>query len=256
MRRVICKTNNKQKVIRLSWLSLLLPIGVNAGIAFNNDAAMGSDELGIPEPLVFDLVRPLGSPKGEIELNLFANHNSYDNSLSWSPEIEYVFADGYGVELELPYNNSKLQEYKVAFQGTFGTLMQGKMIHGWQLIARKGLNEQINSSDLLYLNGVRISKKFSTMNMIGIRKPIFEKAMHSKLIINNALFFHTTAKHTLGIEVNHEINESGDWRYRLTPQIHVTINQHRALQLGFGPSTLYSAQHTDWISAARFSYSF
>lgn len=82
MRRVICKTNNKQKVIRLSWLSLLLPIGVNAGIAFNNDAAMGSDELGIPEPLVFDLVRPLGSPKGEIELNLFANHNSYDNSLS------------------------------------------------------------------------------------------------------------------------------------------------------------------------------
>jgi hypothetical protein len=256
MRMIPIQTHNILIVSCFLWLSLLLPLSVNANLSFKNDAAMGSDEIGIPEPLVFDLVRPLGSPKGEIELNLFANHNSYDNSLSWSPEIEYVFADGYAVELELPYNNSKPQEYKVAFQGTFGTIMQGNMIHGWQLIARKGLNEQINSSDLLYLNGVRISKEFSTMNMIGIRKPIFEKSSYSKLLINNALFFHTTAKYTLGVEVNHEINESGDWRYRLTPQIHVMINQHRALQLGFGPSTLHSAQHTEWISAARFSYSF
>jgi len=240
---------------RLLVLLFIIPVSVSITFA-NNDSSMGSDGLGIPEPIVFDLVRPLGSPKGEVEINFFANRGSSDGALSWSPEIEYVFSDGYAFEIELPYNNSSLQEYKIALQGTLGILMQGKMIHGWQFIARKALGEQINSSDFLYLNGVRLSTAFSTMNMIGIRKPIFEKIVDTKLLINNALFFHTIVDYTLGIELNHEIDKYGYWRYRLTPQLHVMINDNKSLQVGFGPSTLNASNAVEWISSARFSYSF
>ena len=109
----------------LSWL---LPTVSQAASSqkLNNDAATGSDELDIPEPLVFDLVRPLGSPQGELEVNFFASRINGQGQLSWSPEIEYVIADGYAVELELPHTNGSLDEYKMALQGTAGTLLGGQ----------------------------------------------------------------------------------------------------------------------------------
>jgi hypothetical protein len=63
------------------------------------DAALGSAMPHVPEPLLFDLVRPLGE--------------HVDSSIvEWAPEIEYAFADGYAVELEFPFVDSDLVEYK------------------------------------------------------------------------------------------------------------------------------------------------
>lgn len=239
------------------FLSLLsLSALVHANTQTYNDAAMGSDELGIPEPLIFDLVRPLGSPKGELEVNLFANESAETKTLAWSPEIEYVFADGYAIELELPYSNTTLQEFKIALQGTFGTLMQGRMIHGWQIIARKGIPEHIDTGDLLYLNGSRVSSRLSTMNMVGIRKSTFDYGNGYTKLVNSAWFYDASSKYTLGLEVNNEVDHQGHWRYRLTPQIHFSVKKHVAFQVGVGPSTLNKAKATDWILASRLSYSF
>jgi hypothetical protein len=239
------------------FLSLLtISASVFAHTQSYNDAAMGSDELGIPEPLIFDLVRPLGSPKGELEVNLFANESAEDKTLAWSPEIEYVFADGYAIELELPYSNTTLQEFKIAVQGTFGTLMQGQMIHGWQVIARKGFGAQMNAGDLLYLNGSRLSSRLSTMNMVGLRKSMFESGSGYTKLVNSAWFYDASPNYTLGLEINNEVDRQGHWRYRLTPQIHFSIKKHVSFQVGVGPSTLNKAKNTDWILASRLSYSF
>src|SRR5688500_18024187 len=70
--------------------------------------AQGDDR---PEPMVFDLVDPLGAPKGELEINTLMDFVPRTGKLEWQPEIEYAFADGYAAEFELPLENSTVQQY-------------------------------------------------------------------------------------------------------------------------------------------------
>ncbi len=241
-----------------SILVLLIPLAAiaNEQPSASSDAASSSQELGIPEPLIFDLVRPLGSPKGELEVNAFLNHTPGSGELQWSPEIEYSFADGYAVELELPYLNSQLQEYKLALQGTLGTLLEGKMVHGWQTIVRRARHEHAYSADALYLNGVRLSDKWSTMNMVGMRRTSFNGDGDLHGLVNSAWFYHASQKLVLGMELNNEFRPQRQWHYRLTPQLHYSFSDHRGIQLGVGPSRLADDRKSEWLSAIRFIYSF
>ncbi|UUX95403.1 hypothetical protein [Aquabacterium sp. J223] len=219
------------------------------------DAASGSDALGIPEPLVFDLVRPLGSPKGELEVNLYAAHGR-GQGLAWSPELEYVFADGHAVELELPHSRGTLDEIKVAVQGTFGGLWGGRMIHGWQFISRKALEAQPTHHDLLYLHGARWSDQWSSMHMVGLRHAESAASGPRTWLVNAALFWRASDRWTLGLEANLEHARPGGWGYRLTPQLHLPLRRNEALQLGLGPSTLNHDRKRRWLLVARFSRNF
>lgn len=81
-----------------------------------DEATFASSRLRIPEPMVFDLVRPLGAPKGELEVNSLFRMSEFGGRavLQWAPEVEYTFADGYGVEFEVPAENGQLEAYKFA----------------------------------------------------------------------------------------------------------------------------------------------
>lgn len=243
----------------LHYLIMLLAV-LSCGLAGKvyaepNDAVLSSEELGIPEPLVFDLVRPLGSPKGELEVNTLITRSSQTGEFAWAPEIEYAFADGYAVEFELPFQNSSLEEYKFGLQGTFGELLKGRMIHGWQALGRYGRQENVYSADILYLNGARISDKWSTLNMLGIRWADFGKREDIVALINNNLFYHFSRNLTLGVEMNNEIHEHKQWRYRLTPQLHYSFSSNKAVQIGGGPARLNNKK-SDWLLASRFIYTF
>jgi hypothetical protein len=111
------------------------------------------------EPMVFDLVRPLGAAKGELEINTLLDYSPRTGLLEWSPEIEYAYAKGYTIELELPVENTTLNQYKVTLQGTFGRLYSGKMIHGWQAIGRRIIDEKVYGADILYLNHYKFSEE-------------------------------------------------------------------------------------------------
>lgn len=221
-----------------------------------NDAVLSSQELGIPEPLVFDLVRPLGSPKGELEVNTLITRSSSADPFAWAPEIEYAFADGYAIELELPFENSLLEEYKLGLQGTFGELLNGRMIHGWQALGRHRRHENVYSADILYLNGFRFSDKWSTMNMLGVRGADFGKRGNVVALINNSFFYHYSRRLTLGVEANNEIHEQKQWRYRLTPQLHYSLSSDKAVQVGGGPARLGEDRKIDWLLTARFIQTF
>jgi len=225
-------------------------------VSETSDAASSSEEFGIPEPLVFDMVRPLGSPKGEMEVNAFLNQSTHGGPLQWSPELEYSFADGYAVELQLPYENSQLGEYQVAMQGTLPPLLQGKMVQGIQGIARKTHRANSHSADLLYLNGIRFSEKWSTMNMVGVRKTSFDGDGEMRGLLNSAWFYHVTSNFILGVEVNNEIHRKNNWHYRLIPQIHYSFDDNKAVQFGIGPSTLNEQKKVEKMMALRFVYSF
>ena len=204
--------------------------------------------------MVFDLVDPLGAPKGELEINTLLDYVPRTGKLEWQPEIEYVFADGYAAEFELPLENSTVQQYKVSLQGTFGKLAKGRMIHGWQAIGRRRTEEKAFAAEILYLNDYKFSKKWSMMNMFGVRRTALEESGDFVGVVNNSLFYSHTEKFSVGIELNSEIGERR-WRYRLTPQFQFSFARKAVFQFGGGPSQL-DRERTDWLITSRLVYSF
>lgn len=208
----------------------------------------------VPEPMLFDLVRPLGASRGELEVNTLAEH-ARSGSAEWAPEIEFAISDGLAVEFELPFEGGTLEKYKVAVQGTLGTLRGGRMIHGWQGIGYYGRETASYSWDLLYLNGAELQPRWSVFNMVGARRSDFSGERSYTALMNNSVFYDYSQKLTLGLELNHEIGQ-GAWRSRFAPQVHYDFNSHLHLQAGGGLSRLGEDGSTEWFTAWRLIYSF
>jgi hypothetical protein len=237
------------------FLLSMLPLTSHADF-MEGSAAHSSSSLRIPEPLLFDLVRPLGAKKGELEINTLAQQARGSGMLEWAPEIEYAIADNLAIELEFPLENSTLTDYKVALQGTFSQSSFKNMVHGWQVITLKSATESQYSADVLYINGYRLSDKFSTLNMVGIRRTEFGSNGDIVKLANNNLFYDFSPRFTYGLEINNEIHPGGDWRYSVVPQLHFDFNHHVTLQAGAGISKLNAAKKTEQVFATRLIYAF
>lgn len=262
------KKNLSVAAMRLSHIHIVLivlfmliasVVNITAATAadfIEGDAALGSDDPRIPEPMLFDLVRPLGAKKGELEINTLAEGSLESGPLNWAPEIEYAFADGYAVEFELPHENSLSKSYKFALQGTIGVSADRRMIQGWQVITKKSRVNGRYSSDALYLNGYRFSDKWSAMNMLGIRRTEVSGDGEFITLINNSIFYDQSQRLTYGLEINSEVNQNGNVRYRIIPQIHFDLNGHSSIQIGGGFSRLNPQKIPEKIVAMRLIYSF
>ncbi|MFN4261406.1 MAG: hypothetical protein ACK4RK_19140 [Gemmataceae bacterium] len=96
----------------------------------------------VPEPMVFDLIRPLGARKGELEVNVLGlvpfrrTRSPFSQFIfitgadevpdkregfEWAPEIEYAPFDNFALEFELPMFDGKVEAFKGAAQYTLGT---------------------------------------------------------------------------------------------------------------------------------------
>jgi hypothetical protein len=247
---------NKKFVFILSYIVLFTSIPVHADFV-EGSAGLGSSDPHIPEPLLFDLVRPLGARKGELEVNTLAQRNVNGGTLEWAPEIEYAFADGHALEFELPSENSKLTDYKIALQGTLSHHFNNpNLIQGWQVIVKKNRDLGKYSADALYINGYRFNPKWSTLNMLGIRKTEFSGNGKLTTLMNNSIFYDLNTKLTYGLEFNHEVDASGRWRYSYTPQIHADINRHLTIQTGLSFSKLSKLKKSEEVFALRVIYAF
>jgi hypothetical protein len=218
-------------------------------------AVYGDDR---PEPMIFDLVDPLGAKRGETEINTLLDFSPRTGQLEWSPEIEYSFADDYAVEFELPIENTSVKEYKVSLQGTFGKLDRGRMIHGWQAIGRRKNEEKAYAAEVLYLNDYKFSNKWSMMNMLGVRHTGIAKSGDFVGLLNNSVFYSFKENFSIGVEVNSEIDER-KWRYRVTPQIQYNFGANgkgSIVHFGGGPSQLNDRERTEWLLTSRVIYSF
>ena len=209
---------------------------------------------GRPEPMVFDLVDPLGAKKGEFELNTLLDYSPRTGQFQWSPEIEYSFKKGHAIELELPIENTTLSEYKISLQGTLGELFQGRMIHGWQAIGRRKNDEKEYGAEVLYLNHYKFSERWSTMNMFGFRQTAFNDDGDFVGLLNNSLFYKYHNRVSIGVELNSEMMSR--YHYRLTPQIQYAFSKKTTIQLGGGPSQLNEEKRIEWLITSRLVYDF
>lgn len=229
-----------------------------ARTVWSRRAVDGDDTPRIPEPMVFDLVRPLNARRGEAEVNVLGvfplNRNL--GEAEWAPEVEIALADGFAIEFELPFEEWSLKAYKFAGQLTFGTAFKDSFIHGAQGILEYDKDTGNVTPTLLYLAGVQFDEKWSALAMAGLRTELEgdDRGTRTETLFNFSLFRHVGDYTTVGLETNYSASLVGGTEFRLMPQVHQELQDHIMIQ--FGAGCLFTQEATVPEAAARLIYSF
>lgn len=236
----------------MKYLLLLL-------IAFNTFAADESSYEDyesisfIPEPMVFDLVRPLGSKKGQWEVNalVLQEHASELSDMHESPEIEYVAFDDVAIELELPAVGGEFEAFKGVLQWTIGHSGScNQMVHGMQLIEQRYvLGNPYSETTPLYIFGYRLNHDYSALLMLGDQYRHGSGKNEHRVVLNATLFqVHSMIREIeFGLEQN-VLGYGNNFEYwRVMPQMEVVLENHSKIQVGFG--ALYTYDHR-WDSSS------
>ncbi len=189
----------------------------------------------IPEPMVFDLVRPLGAAVGEVEVNTLGQINS--KNTAFAPEIEAVIARNFAVEAELPIEDGTVESYKFAAQYTLGTARDDTLIHGLQTIYEYQRHSEVNEATLLHITGMRFDEKLSALWMLGGRAHLGgdHDDARTDVLANGSLFYDAGKHVVLGLETNlAQPLGSGRVEFLLMPQVHVGVSNNLHVQAGYG----------------------
>jgi hypothetical protein len=211
----------------------------------------------VPEPLLFDLVRGLGAQKGELEVNALVVHDfrAGRDKFYWNPEVEWIVADGIGLELELAMDRGVVESTKLMTQITFGTPVPDRYIHGAQIIGeRSGIDDGYDLS-VVYIGAQRFSPEWSLNFIQGAKygAGIEDRQTPYWSWLGNATVFRETRRATFGLEFNVESPRSEAPTIRLTPQIHLSRGAW-GVQAGLGVSNTGSTQET--FAALRLVHTF
>ncbi|VXC58799.1 hypothetical protein [Sphingomonas sp. 8AM] len=189
----------------------------------------------IPEPMIFDMMRPLGAHKGEMEVNALAMTTSpfRPRVAEWAPEVEYAFADGMAVEFELPFNGAKLEAFKLGLQAAFGASADGRSAHGVQYLGIYDRETGRYSNSLLYMAGHRFTARWSMMNMVGVDDIALRRRNgRNALLLNHATFYDVTAGTIAGVELN--VAGGRERLVRVAPQLHQRLAARVNVQAAAG----------------------
>ncbi len=233
--------------IRGLFFSLVMVVVAATGARSQETEPFGAEDGGseahapiIPEPMVFDLVRPLGAKKGELEGNALVEiplekQDSSDPSVYWAPEVEGAPFDGFALEFELPFEDGTLEAYKFAAQYTFGTAAGNRYIHGAQAIAENLRESGSWELTLLYLAGYRFDRTWSVLGMIGGRTlQGGDLPSGSEALLNASVFADVSHSVSLGLETNVASDFEGHSAFLIIPQLHYEITDHIMIQAGVG----------------------
>ena len=188
----------------------------------------------IPEPLVFDLVRALGARRGELEVNTLVVVDVEQPLVLWAPEVEWAFADGYAVELELPFVDRELEAVKAALQGTLPSRVP-TFVHGWQTFTEVGLDHGDVDTIFLYIFGHRFSPKGSYLAMAGTDVTFPHRGrVTAGALFNASVFVDVREWQTWGLETNTSVSRGGDWSLLIFPQVHLQVSKRLRMQLSVG----------------------
>jgi len=211
----------------------------------------------IPEPMVFDLVRPLGGKRGEGEINALGliplrrkvrtvdeatdplglvRRSQDTQGLEWAPEIEYDVWDGLGIEFELPMENARVEAYKGAGQAFFGTALEHRFIHGAQVIVQYDSQPKLWTTTFLYLAGFRFNETWSVFGMFGPRTELGGRVSdrRTEWLSNVTLFADVTNRLVAGIETNFGQVIDGHASLLVMPQLHYEVSKRWMIQGGIG----------------------
>lgn len=211
-----------------------LPAHAQAARVDPDEGTFASVKPRIPEPMVFDLIRPLGAERGEFEVNSLFGYSPTrrrPQRLNWAPEIEYAFLEGYGIEFELPMQNARIETWKGAIQGTLPGPRKKRFIQGWQALGETERHGPWRL-DLMYLAGSRWHKNWSAFSMTGVERESGPRHAHA-FLGNYTLFYHLRDTVSYGFETNFKGRGNSGRSTLLMPQIQLRKNRLN-VQVGAG----------------------
>jgi hypothetical protein len=189
----------------------------------------------VPEPMVFDMMRPLGAKQGEMEANTLATTSlsGADRSVQWAPEVEYALSDGFAIEGELPFEDGRLVELKLGLQAAFGTFDSGRSAHGVQYLGIYDRHARHYRSSFAYMVAHRYNDRWSSVSMAGLGEVSLSGGRgRNAAIVNHSLFYDGADGQILGLELNYRGGADG---YMLAmPQIHQRLADKVNVQAGIG----------------------
>ncbi|UIJ46399.1 hypothetical protein LZK98_05490 [Sphingomonas cannabina] len=197
--------------------------------------ARADDYPHVPEPMVFDMMRPLGARQGELEANTLAMVplSGPERTVGWAPEVEYAFADGLAVEVELPFEGRRLAELKLGLQGAFGTFNEGRSAHGVQYLGIYDRHHRRYSSSLAYMVAHRFDRRWSSVSMAGLSDIAAGGGRgRNAAILNHSTFYDASDDRVLGLEVNYLGGRDG--HVLVMPQVHQRLARAVNVQFGLG----------------------
>lgn len=204
-------------------------------VAASPAAAQARDYPHVPEPMVFDMIRPMGARAGELEANVLTLSplSGQERAVEWAPEVEYALLNGLAVEFELPFENTRLAEVKMGVQGTFGTFDAGRIVHGVQYLGIYDRQDRSTSHAVLYMLGRRHSARWSTLSMVGVGDVrVGQSERRAGLLVNHSTFYDLAPGRVLGLEINW--NAGPDGGVLAMPQVHAAVGSRFSLQVGAG----------------------
>ena len=215
-----------------------------------------SREAEVPEPLIFDLVRRLNSDKGELEVNflIVQDRASELKDTYIAPEIEYSFAQGKAIELELPTAEGKIKAFKTALQFQLPDIFNGKT--GMQIIYENFLGEKTQEGTLIFVYARKLDSHWSSLTMLGNRFVDGDKIHgHTRSgkelpILNQNLFYNYAENFDFGIEINLRGVGASFEELLVVPQIHSLLAHDFKIQTGLGVA--HDGYVTSLVSAFRF----
>lgn len=246
-----CFKQRRHALLTASLIAAGIPTLVQA-----NEARPGPD---VPEPMVFDLIRPLGVRRGELEVNVLGqlplarlrtSDPQFDfvggsdeadvkrDSLEIAPEVEYAPFDDFAVELELPVANGRLEAIKGAAQYTLPGATES-FTQGLQSILFHDRGSHSYATSLLYLSGYRFSPRYSVLGMLGFNREFGGDSPGSRTqgLLNATLFAELDSRWTLGLETNYANNVRGNSSLLVMPQVHARLFGNYSSQFGIGTQT-------------------
>ncbi len=239
-------------IILMLFLIPIMLISQDKGQVYPIHTVLNHEKTYLPEPMFFDLVRPLGAKKGEFEVNSLAYFpiKRQSRNISWAPELEFTVRDGLAVEFEFPMHNNHLEAFKFAIQGTINQESKSNYVHGWQWISEYIINERIKEFTLIYLGGFHLNNDFSLFFMSGPRyvhhfkskegitpKPEFQALFN--INFNKRISPHTT----IALEQNYGRHFNIGHEYRIIPQVHYRMSHKFMMQVGLGYEWYLNSSH-------------
>jgi len=214
----------KARLIFVFFITII-SFSIKSGNVFAIDSVDEIDS-GLHEPLFIDLVRPIDSKKGQLEVNSLCYGKS---KIACSPEIEYVVEDGLGLELELPINYSgQVESIKTAVQKRLNSdYISKRYDHGFQVVGEKNLHGHGSSLTLFYISGYN-KRDISLVMLNGFKKTSDKYS----LLLNSTLYKNYNHNLSYGVEINYD--QKGDIRYRILPQIKIHFSDKYEIQGGIG----------------------
>jgi hypothetical protein len=187
----------------------------------------------IPEPLYFDLVRNLGSRRGEMEANVIASTSfRRTGTIQWGPEIEYAPVRGLGFEVEVPFVDGQIEALKVGSQLTLASFLARHLELGMIGSYARHVRERGLDGAIGLVTGVRFSSHVQAMIITGPTVSWQESRTSFGASVNPSLFYQVSRPLTFGIETGHRF-EPEPRSYAL-PQVHVNPFDAFAMKLQVG----------------------